>query len=252
MIRCVVVDDEGPARRRMRQVLEREEDVEVVAECADGPEAVEALRAEDPDLVFLDVRMPGMSGFEVLRRVGPERVPAVVFVTAYEEHALEAFESRAVDYLVKPFTRARFEETMARVRRILGDTAEREALVRSLRGLLESEGPDEVGERLAVREGERVLLLRPSEVVRLEADGNHVRIHTDGGRHLKRTTLKGLLERLDPDRFARVHNSHAVNLARVRELHSGAHGDFELIMDEGSTVPVSRSYSTNVRRRLGL
>ena len=252
MIRTVVVDDEGPARRRIRQLLEPEDDVVVLAECADGPEAVEVIRREEPDVVFLDVRMPEMSGFEVLHRVGPGRVPAVVFVTGYDEHALEAFESRALDYLVKPFTRSRFGETMTRVRNILGDTAQRESLLRDLRELVATEREAAEGSRLTVRAGDRHVLLRPDEVVRLEAAGNRVRIHTDQGQHLKRSTLKGLLEELDSQTFMRVHNSHAVNLDRIREIRSTAHGDFQLLLDEGSRVPVSRSYSPDLRRRLGL
>lgn len=252
MIRAVIVDDEGPARRRMRQVLEPEEDVRVVAECADGERAVEAILDQEPDLVFLDIRMPEMTGFDVLRRVGPARVPAVVFVTGFQEHALEAFEARALDYLVKPFTRERFAETMTRVRRLLGDAAEREALLQAVRELVEEERAAGPRDRLEVSREGRVLLLRQGEVVRIEGAGNRVRIHTERDHHLKRTTLKGILEELDSDRFARVHNSHIVNVDRIRELRSADHGDYRVILDDGSEIPVSRSYSPELRKRLGL
>lgn len=251
MIRAVVVDDEAPARRRLRRLVEEEPDVVVVSECADGEEAVRAVAETRPDLLFLDIRMPAMSGLDVLKAVGPERVPAVVLVTAFSDHALEAYELRAVDYLVKPFTRARFAETMNRVRRLLSRGASHDDLRRDLQALLEG-GRADADARFPVRIEGRLILLRQRKIVRLEGAGRSIRIHTDDGEHLQRGSLTEASERLDPKRFMRVHNSHIVNLDRVREVRPHGHGDYRLLLDDGSVVPVSRSEGERLRRRLGL
>ncbi|MFW6010725.1 MAG: LytR/AlgR family response regulator transcription factor [Gemmatimonadota bacterium] len=259
MIRAVIVDDEAPARRRLRRLVEDEPDVVVVSECADGDEAVRAVTETRPDLLFLDIRMPEMGGLEVLKAIGPDRVPAVVLVTALGDHALEAFDLRALDYLVKPFTRARFAEAMARVRRLV-------------RGGVRPETRDKHGARLGegdsgapqdtrrsserglfpVRAGGRLILLRQREVVRVEGAGRYIRIHTDDDEHLQRGSLTDAVEELDPRRFMRVHNSHIVNLERVREIQPHGHGDYRLLLDDGSVVPVSRSHADRLKDRLGV
>ena len=242
MIRAVIVDDEAPARRRLRRLVEEEPDVVVVSECADGQEAVRAVAETRPDLLFLDIRMPAMSGLDVLKSVGPDRVPAVVLVTALSDHALEAYELRAIDYLVKPFTRARFAETMTRVRRLLSRGASHDDLLRDLDALLRVER--ERADRdllLSVRIEGRLILLRQRRIVRVEGAGRSIRIHTEDGDYLQRGSLTEVAERLDAKRFMRVHNSHIVNLDCVREVRPYGHGDYRLLLDDGSVVPVSRS-----------
>lgn len=248
MIRAVIVDDEAPARRRLRGLLQEEPDVTVVAECANGEEAVDAIGETRPDLLFLDVRMPEMTGLEVLEAVGPDRVPAVVLVTALSDYALEAFELRAIDYLVKPFTRARFAEALTRVRRLVGGGGSRED---PARGRVTAHLDDEAA-RLPVRLEGRLILLRQQDIVRIEGAGRSVRVHTVDDAHEQRSSLAETMERLDPERFIRVHNSHIVNIERIQELRSRGHGDYRLVLDDGSVVPVSRSYGASLRTRLGL
>lgn len=249
MIRAVIVDDEAPARKRLQQLLEVEPDVVVIAECADGEATVRVVMESRPDLLFLDVRMPDMNGLEVLRAVGPDRVPAVVLVTALSDHALDAYELRAIDYLVKPFTRARFAETMTRVRRILsGGFAPDD---RDLNSRLDF-GLGAGDLFFPVRTEGRLILLRQSEIVRVEGAGRSILVHTEDAEHVQRGSLTEAIERLDPRRFMRVHNSHIVNLERVLEVQPHGHGDYRLVLDGGSVVPVSRSRGERLRERIGV
>src|SRR5215207_2981602 len=214
-LRSLIVDDEPLARELLRSMLSVHDDVEVVGEAGSGRAAVEAVREIEPDLMFLDVQMPGLDGFEVLQALGAERLPEVVFVTAYDQYALKAFEVHALDYLLKPFTRRRFAEAMEHV---LDRLALRQggfepgvaALLDALRA--ERERPD----RIAVRTGRGVHFVKPEEVSWVEAEGNYVRLHTPGGTHLVRGTLKEVEARLGPRRFVRVHRSALVNLDRIR------------------------------------
>ncbi len=224
MIRAVIVDDEAPARRRLRRLVEEEPDVVVVSECADGQEAVRAVAETRPDLLFLDIRMPEMSGLDVLKSVGPDRVPAVVLVTALSDHALEAYELRAIDYLVKPFTRARFAETMTRVRRLLSRGASHDDLLRDLDALLRVSATARPGTLLGPT---RAADPSPTAQDRaVEGAGRSIRIHTEDGDYLQRGSLTEVAERLDAKRFMRVHNSHIVNLDCVREVRPSGHGDY--------------------------
>ncbi len=241
-VRVLIADDEAPARRTLRSHLATEAGVEVVGEAGSGPEAVEAIRARRPDLVFLDIQMPGMNGFEVLEAVGAEAMPVVVFVTAYDEFALEAFEVAAVDYLLKPFTADRLRKALARAieatsRREVG----RESLERLLRELL-GHG-SRTPERLLVREGERMLFVPVRTIVRLSAEGNYVRVRTASGSHELRETLASLESRLDGDRFVRVHRSEIVNLDHVAEIERLFHGDLTVVLTNGDRVRVSRRYA---------
>jgi len=249
VIRTLIVDDEAPARRRLRQVLGDEPDVQIVGECRDGHEAVVAIRDDKPDVVFLDVRMPEMSGFDVLQAVGVDAVPAVVFVTAHGEYAVDAFEARALDYLLKPFSLSRFEATMVRVRQALSGDGDRRRLARELRALVDQETHDR---RLVIRTPDRVVFLDQREIDRIEGAGNYIRIHARDRSYLYRETMKGILARLDPDRFVRIHRSHIVRVDRIRELRQTSHGEFDLLLHHGARIPVSRTYSPELRRRFGL
>jgi two-component system LytT family response regulator len=246
-LRVVLVDDEPLARERLRSLLESEPDVELVAECADGVEAVAAVRSGRPDLVFLDVQMPGMDGFEVLDALDPATLPAVVIVTAYDRYALKAFDVHAVDYLLKPFDRQRFAAALERARLDLrSDDAGRRilALVADLR---RERRPQQ---RIVVKAAGRVFFLRPAEVDWMEAAGNYVRLHVGKKSHLVRETMKGLEERLDPDTFVRIHRSRIVNLDRVRELQPWFHGEHLIVLASGEQLTTSRRHSVRLQELL--
>lgn len=244
-LRAVVVDDEPLARENVKLVL-GEEDVRFVAECGTGSEAVRAIDAHDPDLVFLDIELPDMDGFQVLARVSPDRRPAVVFVTAYREHAVEAFEVHAADYVVKPFSDARLREATLRAagRRARGETGLWDRLETLVEALREAGEPASASyaRRLVVGERESRTVLKVSEVGYLEADGNYVRVHAGSEVHLVRSTLSGLLERLDPGVFVRIHRSTVVNLDRVREIRPWFAGRYVAVLEGGERLRVSRTY----------
>ncbi len=243
-IRTIVVDDEPLAREKLRGFLEAESDFEVVAECRDGAEAVETIEREKPDLVFLDVQMPELSGFEVLEQLDPESFPTVIFVTAYDQYALKAFEVHAVDYLLKPFDRERFQETLGRVRerRELGDARAK------LQAMLEerSRYPD----RLEVRTSGRVVLVRLEEVIWIDAAGNYVKIHTTTEALTLRETMARIEERLNPELFLRIHRSTIVNVEHIRELQQQFHGDYVVVLKNGQRLTLSRSYREKMQELL--
>lgn len=248
-VRVLIVDDEAPARRKVRSHLAGTPGVEVVGEAASGPEAVEAIRSLRPDLVFLDVQMPGMTGFEVIAAVGPEAMPAVVFVTAFDEFALDAFEVQAVDYLMKPFHAERFRQALARaLERIARREPAPASLARLLEGLLRK-APREA-QRLLARDGERLFFIPLREIVRVSADGNYVKVHTaKGQRHHLRETLASLEARLDPERFARIHRSEIVNVDFVAEIQPFFHGDYTVVLKNGEEVRLSRRYQDRLLRQ---
>lgn len=240
-IRVLLTDDEPPARRKLAAHLRDEADVEIAGEAANGLEAVEKIGSLSPDLVFLDIQMPGLTGIDVVETVGPAAMPPVVFVTAYDEYAVRAFDLEAVDYLLKPYDAERFRTAMERARRRLagpGPAASLERLVAALR-------PRHL-DRFVVRYGEKVLLVPARSVLRLEAEGNYVRVHTAEGSHLVRETLARLEERLDPRRFARVHRSEIVAIEAVRELLPWSHGDYVAVLRDGTQVRVSRRYQSRL------
>jgi two-component system, LytTR family, response regulator len=248
--RALIVDDERMARKRLRTLLASEQDFEVVGECANGASAVLAIRTQSPDLVFLDVQMPELDGFGVVREVGSDRMPFVIFVTAYDQYALRAFEVSALDYLTKPFDRERFEGTLRRVRQQMalregartGDCAGAELHSR-LAALLEQLQPrPRFVERLMVKSGGRVIFLRADEVDWIEAAGNYVKLHAGRDTHLLHEGLASLAARLDPASFARIHRSILVNLDRVREVQPWFHGDAVAILRDGTKLSVSRTY----------
>jgi two-component system LytT family response regulator len=250
LIRALVVDDEPPARRKVRRLLEAEEDVHVVGESGSGPEAIEAVRAHAPDLLVLDVQMPGLDGFGVLAALADEELPEVIFATAYDEYAMRAFEVHAVDYLLKPFDRGRFRVALDRARQRLASGSDE--LVQRVRRLVEAERSDARRlDRILVQERGRDLLVPVDGIDWLEASGNYVTVHAGARRHLVRSTLGGLVRRLPSDRFVRVHRSAAVNLNRVRELRPEGHGDYAVILTSGAIVPMSRRYRSRLKGVLG-
>jgi two-component system LytT family response regulator len=232
-LRVLIVDDEAPARARLLALLAEHPEVTVTAACADGRAAVAAIEETRPDLVFLDVQMPEVDGFDVIARVGPERMPAVIFVTAFERHAVQAFEVQALDYLVKPFERARFEQALARAQ-----AAHRPDPQRPL-------------DRLLVPDGDRLHVVAIEAIDWISAAGNYVELHVGPHSHLLRSTLTALEARLDPQAFVRIHRDTIVQISRVRGLHRWHGGQFRVVLDPGVQRPVGRRYQAGLERRLG-
>ncbi len=269
LIRTLIVDDEPAARAGLRQLLATDSEVVVAGECTNGREAVAAIQDVAPDLLFLDVQMPELDGFGVLHEVGTERVPSVVFVTAYDQYALHAFEVHALDYLLKPFSDERFRESLARAKAQVrhGRLAQ---LSRKLAALLDtySATPLPVSaadtstpaappqsraylERLVVKSGGKVTLLRVGEIEWIDADGDYARIHVGKAWHLLRETMKRLELQLDPARFVRIHRSTIVNLEKVKELQPFFRGEYVAVLHSGVTLKLSRGYRANLEARLG-
>jgi len=248
VIRTVLVDDELLALARLRRLLEAEPDVAIVAECTSGREAIDAVTAFRPDVVFLDVQMPEIDGFEVLRAVSPDNAPCVVFVTAYDAHAVRAFQVRAVDYLLKPIDGERVQQAVARVRqsREQATAAERYAALRDILDDLKT-----TAKRLLVRDKGRARPIRVDEIDWIDAVGNYARLHVKGHTHVLRTTLRRLEDRLGPAHFCRVHRSALINLDRVTEVQPWASGDSVVILSDGARLRVSRRYRVELERRLG-
>lgn len=251
-IRTLIVDDEPLARDGLRLRLEREEGVEIVGEAVDGPSAVHAIESIRPDLVLLDVQMPGMDGFEVLEASAESHLPAVVFVTAYDEYAIRAFEVHALDYLLKPVSADRLTEALRRVRHELG-REDGDDLQHRLAKLIETvqvergdssalRDANGYAYRFAVRDHERFVLLKSIEIDWIESAANYARLHARGSSFLIRTTMSELEKKLDPRRFARIHRSTIVNIDRIKEIRPDAFGDFDVLLDKGATLRLSRTY----------
>jgi two-component system LytT family response regulator len=249
-IRTLVVDDEPLARERLTSLLSAEQDIEVVGQCRDGEEAVTTIVDHSPDLVFLDVQMPAMNGFEVIDAVGPERMPLVIFVTAYDQHALRAFQVRALDYVLKPFDRERFQEALQRARAHIqrdetGDLGRRLlALVKDLR----RDQPKT--DRLVVKSGGRLFFLRADEIDWIEAAGNYVRLHVGTTSHLLRETMNAIEGRLDPEKFFRIHRSRIVNMERIQEMQPWLNGEYAVLLRTGTRLTLSRGYREKLQERL--
>lgn len=235
-MRVLIVDDEEPARRQIRRLLSGETDVEIVGEAATGTDAIDAIRRLSPDLVFLDIQMPPPNGFGVIDALGRDRAPDVIFVTAFDEHALRAFEVRALDYLLKPVTAARFREALerARERLVAPDTPKARPLVRIL-----------------VRDETKAFLLALDRVDRIEAEGNYVRLHSDGKSYTVRSAIGALAARLDTDKFLRISRSAIVRLDAIKELHPWFHGDYHVVMTDGARLTWTRRYRATAMPELG-
>ena len=250
-IRTLVVDDEPMGRERVRSLLQHEEDVEIVGECSDGAQAIVAIQQHAPDLVFLDVQMPGATGFGVIDAVGPERMPNVIFVTAYDEYALKAFEYHALDYLLKPFNRDRFQETLKHARASL-ERRRAGDLGRRLLALVNDIKPETPRlERLVVKSGGRVFFLRTDDIDWIEAAGNYVRLHLGEESHLFRETMNRMEARLDARRFVRIHRSRIVNTERIRELQPWFNGEYVVILRDGTRLTLSRGYRDRLQDQVG-
>jgi two-component system LytT family response regulator len=246
MIKTVIVDDEPVARRRIRRLLRSEADIDVVAECGDGRDAIEKIRSLRPDLVFLDVQMPEKDGFDVVGAIG-EPLPAVVFVTAYDQYALAAFEVHALDYLLKPFNKQRFERAVSRAREQLAQRADD----RLFTLLKEVRPPVRHLTRFVVRNEGRLRLVDAGQVDWIEAADNYARLHVGATSHLVRETMGRLARELDPERFVRIHRSTIVQLDRIRELLPAFHGDLVVVLRDGTRLNMSRGFRQSVGALLG-
>ena len=250
-IRTVVVDDEPIARERVLSLLQQEDDVEIVGACSDGTQALAAISQHAPDLVFLDVQMPGVDGFGVIEAIGPERMPTVIFVTAYDEYALRAFEVHALNYLLKPFGRERFQETLKHARASL-ERRRAGDLGRKLLALVNDIKPEPAKlDRLVVKSSGRVFFLRTDEIDWIEAAGNYVRLHLGDESHLFRETMTRMEARLDGRRFGRIHRSRIVNIERVKELQPWFNGEYVVILRNGTRLPLSRGYREKLQEQMG-
>ncbi|HKE47332.1 MAG TPA: LytTR family DNA-binding domain-containing protein [Rhodanobacteraceae bacterium] len=247
--KVVIVDDEPPARQTLRLLLGREPDFEIAAECGHGRDAVAAVERERPDVLFLDVKMPGMDGFDVLREIPAASMPAIVFVTAYDRYAPKAFERHAVEYLLKPFTDERFADVVDHVRERLRERILAACVTEALRESGRAGGRAD-RRHLVVRDGTRTHVIPHDEIVWIEADDYYVRIHAQGRRVLARESLRTLIGALDPAVFARVHRSAIVNTRRIKAMEPLASGDQRLLLEDGTALRVSRTHRAALMRLL--
>ncbi|HEU5209085.1 MAG TPA: LytTR family DNA-binding domain-containing protein [Longimicrobiales bacterium] len=245
-IRTVLVEDEPLARERLRSLLEEQPDIEIVAEAADGNSAVQVIHDAKPELLFLDVNIPELDGFGVLESLGADTPPVVIFVTAYDQFAVQAFEAHALDYILKPFDEDRFATALRRARESVrrhrtGELDER------LQTLIESVGSGRRADRIAVKEGGRIVFLRTAEIDWIGAEGNYARLHVGKRSHLMRETMTSLENRLDSSRFLRIHRSTIVNVDAIAELEPLFQGDYVVILRDGTRLTSSRGYRSNLQ-----
>jgi two-component system, LytTR family, response regulator len=256
-ISVVIADDEPLARKGLRVWLRGEADITVVGEASSGPEAVKAIETLRPDLVFLDIRMPGLDGFQVLARAAPAHLPLVVFVTAYDSYALKAFETHALDYLLKPLTERRLHQALDRARWVLAAQEELEKKHRVMLQLLEARGslqgqtPADPGasgylKRFAVRDDNRYLLVNAEQVDWFDSAANYIRLHVGANAFLVRMTMNELEQKLDPQQFARIHRSTIVNISRVKEVTPDWHGEFDVKLNDGTNLRLTRTYRSRL------
>ena len=261
-IRTLIIDDEPLARQTIRLLLKDDPEIEIIGECANGDEAVKAVKKQQPDLIFLDIQMPEMNGFDVLEEIGLEEVPAIVFVTAYDQYALQAFEVNALDYLLKPFTNKRFEKALARAKAQVKQH-EVKHLSEQLIALLENyhvtgkparqtkrRNENEYLTRLMIKSAGRVFFLKVDEVDWIEADNYYVQLHVGRKAHLLRETMNELEQKLDPNKFLRIHRSTIVNLERIKEMQPYLNGDYLVILHDGTELKLSRSRREQIQAKL--
>ena len=248
-LRVLIVDDEPLARQRLQRILRAEEELELLTPCAEGRSAVAAILEQEPDLLFLDVQMPGMSGFEVLAAVGAKRMPVVVFVTAHDRFALQAFEAEAVDYLLKPFGAERVHKALARARDFLAGGARRR-IEQQYAGLLRATSATRETPCILVKKRERVIVLRPEEIDFIEAYGDYVRLRVGDEMHVLRGTLSDMERKLKAEGFVRIHRSRLVNWQRVREFVADREHDPFVMLRSGVRLEASPAYLKDLQKRL--
>ncbi|QQS42792.1 MAG: LytTR family transcriptional regulator DNA-binding domain-containing protein [Acidobacteriota bacterium] len=251
MFKALIVDDEPPAREIIRRMLAEDEEIEVVGECSNGAEAIEAIAEKGPDLMFLDIQMPEVDGFELLEACGEEKMPAVIFVTAFNRYAVKAFEVSAIDYLLKPFDHERMAMALDRAKTNLRERSDAERSEQLLDLLNRLTGGRERLRRFVIKNNGRILLVPAEDVDWIESDGNYLILHCGNDRHLIRETLKNLEERLDPETFFRIHRSTIVNIDSVKELQKHFNDEHVVLMRSGKELILSRRYRGKLGEKLG-
>jgi two-component system, LytTR family, response regulator len=249
--RVLIVDDEQPARQRLRELLENDPDIGEVMEVENGLDAIEVILQKQPDVAFLDIQMPGLDGLGVIDTIGIERMPVTVFVTAFDQHAVRAFESAALDYVLKPYGDERMEAAFSRAKARLNDETVRE-FGQSMLKLLDGRRSDDTFlDRIVIRERDKTNLIRVDSIDCIESAGVYVALHVGNERIIHRAALSELIGRLDPRRFVRVHRSTVVNIDSVLHLEPATHGEFDLVLRDGQRVHVSRTFRPLLEARLG-
>ncbi len=250
-IRTLIIDDEALARDRLRQLLQTEPEIEIIGECSNGREAVETIQKQTPDLVFLDIQMPELDGFAVLEAIDLDPMPVIVFVTAYDKFALKAFEVHAVDYLLKPFDRERFQAALRHALEQVKHRGEESLKERQTATLTELKPPAKMPERLPVKSGGRVVFVRVEDIDWVEAAHNYIVLHVGKDSHLLRETMNSFEERLAPDKFVRISRSTIVNMDRIKELQPLFYGEYSITLHNGTRLTLSRRYRDKLHQ-LGL
>ena len=255
VIRTVIADDEHLARKKLRVLLDSEPGMQVVAECQDGQQAVSAIQTHRPDLLLIDIRMPDIDGFQVLKQIAPDEMPVVVFTTAYDQFAIRAFEAHALDYLLKPFDRERLHHTVERARAELLKVHDRDLTGRILDLLAKNMEPKieskQVDDRMVIRAGGKVVFLDVKEIDWIEAAANYVKLNVGKDSYLLREGIGSISERLDPDRFVRIHRSVIVNVRKIKELQPCESGEYIAVLRNGKELSCSRGYRTQLQRLIG-
>lgn len=250
-IKALIVDDEPLARDRIREMLKEHPEVEVIGEARNGQEAIDSVTTHNPDLVFLDVQMPDLDGFDVLQNLKAEQIPLVIFVTAYDHHALRAFDVHAVDYLTKPFDRKRFAEAIDHAKVFMKGAKEPDT-ARILSMLQEIRAGARYLERFAIKNGETVFFVRAEDVDAIEAQGNYVRLNLAGSSHLLRDTLNNIESQINPRMFVRIHRRTIVNIDRVKEVQTWARGEYRVVLVTGAHYTLSRGYRQHFEKFIKL
>jgi two-component system, LytTR family, response regulator len=255
VIRTVIADDEHLARRKLRVLLDSEPGVQVVAECQDGQQTVNAAQTHRPDLLLIDIRMPDMDGFQVLKQIAPDEMPVVVFTTAYDQFAIRAFEAHALDYLLKPFDGERLHHAVERARAELLKCHDRDLTGRILDLLAKNTEPKmeskQGDDRMVIRAGGKVVFLDVKEIDWIEAAANYVKLNVGKDSYLLREGIGSISERLDPDRFVRIHRSVIVNVRKIKELQPCESGEYIAVLRNGKELSCSRGYRTQLQRLIG-
>jgi two-component system LytT family response regulator len=254
-LKTIIVEDEPIARDVLRIMLQDFPQVEVLRECGNGLDAVDTIRTLKPDLVFLDVRIPDLDGLGVIHEIGVSKMPAVIFVTAYDKYAVKAFEAQALDYLLKPFDKARFRTVMKRALSFFESAEQRENLTERIRALITSEGTPgpasrDFPKRVTIKDNGRIYFVRSDEIDWFEAAGDYVTLHIGKSRHLLHETLSAIEGRLDPAKFLRIHRSVIVNVSRISELVPYNNGEYFVYLSDGTKLKLSRSYREQLKRLL--
>jgi two-component system, LytTR family, response regulator len=250
-IRTIIVDDEPLVRSSIHRALRHDEDIDVVRECGDGVSALDAIGREQPDLIFLDMHMPGLTGLEILNGLESVKIPVTIFVTAHKDYAIEAFDANAVDYILKPFGSERVERAIARAKVRLSSSVDENYTSRLLQTLADVQKQQQYQERIAVPVSGRILLVETKDIDWIEAERNCVRLHMGKLVYELRNTLSGLESRLNPKQFIRIHRSTMVNIARVKEIHPWFHGHHKVILHDGKELRMSRYQSESTKLLLG-